>query len=176
MSNNELLLALSEMMDTKLKSVLQEELKKEIQPIKADIAELKKEIQPMKADIAELKKEIQPMKADIAELKKEIQPIKADLADLKQEIRPMKADIADLKQEIQPMKVSIGNLEREVAGIKIHLENVTDRNIRLLAENYVPAARRYEKEVSQIESMKTDIEILKQVVTEHSEKLQKLAY
>lgn len=134
MSNNELLLALSEMMDTKLKSVLQEELKKEIQPIKADIAELKQEIQPMKADIAEL------------------------------------------KQEIQPMKVSIGNLEREVAGIKIHLENVTDRNIRLLAENYVPAARRYEKEASQIESMKTDIEILKQVVTEHSEKLQKLAY
>lgn len=134
MSNNELLLALSEMMDTKLKSVLQEELKKEIQPMKADIAELRKEIQPMKADIAELKK------------------------------------------EIQPMKVSIGNLEREVAGIKIHLENVTDRNIRLLAENYVPAARRYEKEASQIESMKTDIEILKQVVTEHSEKLQKLAY
>ena len=88
----------------------------------------------------------------------------------------MKADIADLKQEIQPMKVSIGNLEREVAGIKIHLENVTDRNIRLLAENYVPAARGYEKEASQIESMKTDIEILKQVVTEHSEKLQKLAY
>ena len=120
MSDNELLRAISEMMDTKLKSVLQEELKKEI--------------------------------------------------------RPMKADIADLKQEIQPMKVSIGNREREVAGIKIHLENVTDRNIRLLAENYVPAARRYEKEVSQIESMKTDIEILKQVVTEHSEKLQKLAY
>ena len=45
----------------------------------------------------------------------------------------------------------------------------------LLAENYVPAAKRYEKAVPEIQAMQADIEILKKVVTDHSEKLQKIS-
>ena len=73
-----------------------------------------------------------------------------------------------LQTELQPIKDDIRN-------IKLHLENVTDKNIQLLAENYVPAAKRYEKAVPEIEAMQADIEIMKKVITEHSEKLQKLA-
>jgi hypothetical protein len=73
-----------------------------------------------------------------------------------------------LQTELQPIKDDIRN-------IKLHLENVTDKNIQLLAENYVPAAKRYEKAVPEIESMQADIEIMKKIITEHSEKLQKLA-
>ena len=73
-----------------------------------------------------------------------------------------------LQTELQPIKDDIRN-------IKLHLENVTDKNIQLLAENYVPAAKRYEKAVPEIESMQADIENMKKIITEHSEKLQKLA-
>lgn len=73
-----------------------------------------------------------------------------------------------LQTELQPIKDDIRN-------IKLHLENVTDKNIQLLAENYVPAAKRYEKAIPEIEAMQADIEIMKKVITEHSEKLQKLA-
>lgn len=73
-----------------------------------------------------------------------------------------------LQTELQPLKDDIRN-------IKLHLENITDKNIQLLAENYVPAAKRYEKAVPEIEAMQADIEIMKKVITEHSEKLQKLA-
>ena len=73
-----------------------------------------------------------------------------------------------LKSELQPLKDNIRD-------IKLHLENITDKNIQLLAENYVPAAKRYEKAVPEIEAMQADIEIMKKVITEHSEKLQKLA-
>ena len=45
--------------------------------------------------------------------------------------------------------------------------------IQLLSENYVPAAKRYEKASAQIEAMQADIEVMKKVITEHSEKLQK---
>ena len=75
---------------------------------------------------------------------------------------------SELQAELQPIKDDIRN-------IKLHLENVTDKNIQLLAENYVPAAKRYEKAVPEIEAMQADIEIMKKVITEHSEKLQKLA-
>lgn len=73
-----------------------------------------------------------------------------------------------LQTELQPLK-------DDIRYIKLHLENVTDKNIDLLAENYVPAAKRYEKAVPEIESMQADIEIMKKVIAEHSEKLQKLA-
>ncbi|MBC5745835.1 hypothetical protein FMM74_020350 [Lachnospiraceae bacterium MD308] len=75
---------------------------------------------------------------------------------------------AELKSELQPLK-------DDIRDIKLHLENVTDKNIQLLAENYVPAAKRYEKAVPEIQAMQADIEILKKVVTDHSEKLQKIS-
>ena len=73
-----------------------------------------------------------------------------------------------LQTELQPLK-------DDIRYIKLHLENVTDKNIDLLAENYVPAAKRYEKAVPEIEAMQANIEIMKKVIAEHSEKLQKIS-
>ena len=73
-----------------------------------------------------------------------------------------------LQAELQPLK-------DDIRYIKLHLENETDKRIQLLAENYVPAAKRYEKAVPEIEAMQADISIMKRVIEEHSEKLNKLA-
>lgn len=75
---------------------------------------------------------------------------------------------AKLKSELQPLK-------DDIRDIKLHLENVTDKNIQLLAENYVPAAKRYEKAVPEIQAMQADIDIMKKVITDHSEKLKKIS-
>ena len=45
----------------------------------------------------------------------------------------------------------------------------------MLAENYMPAAKRYKKATAQIESMQADIDVMKSVIREHSEKLQKIS-
>jgi hypothetical protein len=73
-----------------------------------------------------------------------------------------------LKSELQPLK-------DDIRDIKLHLENITDKNIQLLAENYVPAAKRYEKAVPEIQSMQADIDIIKKVISDHSEKLRKIS-
>lgn len=73
-----------------------------------------------------------------------------------------------LKEELQSLK-------DDIRDIKLHLENVTDKNIQLLAENYVPAAKRYEKASAKLEAMQADIDILKKVVSDHSEKLKKIS-
>ena len=44
-------------------------------------------------------------------------------------IEPLRRDICDLKERTS-------SLETEVKGVKLHLENVTDRNISILAENH----------------------------------------
>lgn len=73
-----------------------------------------------------------------------------------------------LQADLQPLKDDIRN-------IKLHLENTTDKNIQLLAENYVPAAKRYEKAAAQMETMESDMDVMKNVIREHSEKLQKIS-
>lgn len=73
-----------------------------------------------------------------------------------------------LKSALQPIK-------DDIRDIKLDIENDIKPQIQLLAENYVPAAKRFEKASAQIESMQADIEIMKKVITEHSEKLQKIS-
>lgn len=80
-----------------------------------------------------------------------------------------------LQAELQPLKDEMRDMKQRITSVALHIENTTDKNIQLLAENYVPAAKRYEKATSEIEAMQADIEIMKKVITEHSEKLQKLA-
>lgn len=80
-----------------------------------------------------------------------------------------------LQAELQPLKDEMRDMKQRITSVSLHIENTTDKNIQLLAENYVPAAKRYKKASSEIEAMQADIEIMKKVITEHSEKLQKLA-
>jgi len=75
---------------------------------------------------------------------------------------------AMLQTELQPIK-------DDIRDIKLDIENSIKPDIKLLAENYVPAAKKYEKAVPRIEDIQADVEILKKVVTEHSEKLQKIS-
>ena len=54
------------------------------------------------------------------------------------------------------------------------IENEIRSDIKLLAENYVPAAKKYEKEAAKIEAMQADLEVMKKVIQEHSQKLQNI--
>lgn len=80
-----------------------------------------------------------------------------------------------LKAELEPLKKDVKSIREEQTRINLIIENEIQHDIQLLAENYVPAAKRYEKATAKIEAMQADIEILKKVVTDHSEKLQKIS-
>ena len=80
-----------------------------------------------------------------------------------------------LKAELEPMKDDIKSIKDEQTRINLIIENEIQHDIRLLAENYVPAAKRYEKASAQLDAMQADIDILKKVVSDHSEKLKKIS-
>lgn len=75
---------------------------------------------------------------------------------------------AMMQAELQPIK-------DDIRDVKLDIENDIKPNIKLLAENYVPAAKKYENASSQIEAIQADIELMKKVIAEHSEKLQKIS-
>jgi len=80
-----------------------------------------------------------------------------------------------LKSELQPIKNDIQSIKLEQRRIDSIIENEIRSDIKLLAENYVPAAKQYEKESSKIEAIQDDIEIMKKVIQEHSIKLQNMS-
>lgn len=108
-------------------------------------------------------------------LKAELQPIKADIRDISPHLEKVDERLDALEQHLEKVDERLDVLEQDLRNVKMHLENVTDRNIRLLSENYVPAAKRYEQAAEQMEAMQDDIDILKKAVAEHSAKLQKIS-
>lgn len=87
----------------------------------------------------------------------------------------MSEEIQDLKHHTYQLEEKLPSIEGEICSLKLHMENVIEKNIQLLAENYVPAAKRYEEAVPKIETIEADIDIMKKVIMEHSRKLRALA-
>ena len=101
-------------------------------------AKLKTELQPIKEDIISMKEDIISMKEDIISMK-------ADIASTKEDIIAMKEDIASTKEDIIAMKADIRDLQQKVSDISVHLENVTDKNIKIIAEGHTDLARKLDE-------------------------------
>ena len=168
---NEDLSAIAQLMDTKLSEL----------DAKFDV-KLEKNIQPLRQDIRSLKEEVSELRQDVSVLKKEVTILKEDVSALKQDVSALKQDVSALKQDVSVLKLKVSALEKEVDNLKqglshisLHLENVTDKQLQILAENYLPAAKRFTEAVSQIEELQNDNKIIKQVLAKHSEILQGFA-
>lgn len=72
-----------------------------------------------------------------AKLDEKLQPMRDDMQSMKVEIQGMKGEIQGVKDEMQGMKTDIHELQRKVAEIGMHIENCTDNNVQLLAENFI---------------------------------------
>lgn len=80
-----------------------------------------------------------------------------------------------LRNELQPLKEQIRTVQNDLNDFRIYIENEIEPKIQLLAENYIPAAKRYERTTPEIQDIKNNLDILNKVVAEHSEKLQKIS-
>ena len=52
-----------------------------------------------------------------------------------------------IQKVIEPLQKDICDLKEEVNGVKLHLENVTDRNISILAENHGYLVKKFNEAV-----------------------------
>ncbi len=80
-----------------------------------------------------------------------------------------------LKSELQPLKNDLKAVKDEVHQIKLYQENVILPRLNTIESCYTDTYNRYKDYADKMEAAFADIELLKKVVSEHSEKLQKLA-
>ena len=72
----------------------------------------------------------------MSELKQDVADLKQDVTDLKQDMTEVKQDVADLKQDMTEVKQDVAGLKQDMTEMKLSLENETNHNIQLLAENH----------------------------------------
>lgn len=73
------------------------------------------------------------------------------------------------------IKTQIEPIREDIKRTKLLLENDILPRLQNIEACYTSAYRRYESGADQIETMRIDIDVLQKVVTEHSEKLQKIS-
>lgn len=88
---------------------------------------------------------------------------------LKAELQPMKEDLRSVKDEVRIVK-------DEIHQVKLYQENVIVPRLNTIESCYTDTYDRYKRDADRMEAAFDDIDILKKVVAEHSEKLQELAY
>ncbi|MCI8975185.1 MAG: hypothetical protein HFH79_16625 [Lachnospiraceae bacterium] len=156
MTDNELLLAISNMMDTKL------------EPVNKEIQELKGEIQGIKEDVKGLKEDVKGLKEDVEVLKEDVKGLKEDVEVLKEDVKGLKEDVEVLKEDVSDLKIRVKKIE-------LTQETQILPQLNTIQACYTSTYERYKVSVGDYETMKQDISVLKNVVEQHSEKLQFLA-
>jgi chromosome segregation ATPase len=81
-------------------------------------------------DIQAIAQLIQPVKNDMQDMKVDMQNMKVDMQNVKDDIKNVKNDMQNVKNDIQM-------LSNRTTNIELTLENKTNHNIQLLAENHL---------------------------------------
>lgn len=94
-----------------------------------------------------------------------------------------------LDEKLEPINCRLEKIEQTQENVNCQLENVKCRleRIELIQENdilprlqnietcYTDTYRRYSKGIEQLETLQSDVDILKKVVSEHSKRIPQLA-
>lgn len=90
---------------------------------------------------------------------------------LEEKIRIIEEDIQILKNDIQILKNDIQTLKQEVCQIRECQEHVILPRLHTIESCYLDTYRRYQNDAERMEAAFEDIDLLKKVVSEHSQKL-----
>lgn len=91
---------------------------------------------------------------------------------LQNAITGMQKDITGMQKDIASMQKDITSMQKDITDVKLHLENVTDRNISLLAENHGHLIDKLNQAVKVSDKSCLE-EIRVNILTEKVEKLEK---
>ena len=98
---------------------------------------------------------------------------------LKAEIQPIKNEIQNLKGEIQAVKTEIqavrADLQTQILQMKLFQENVMMPRLNTIEACYLSTYNRYKDSVEGYDALQADNALMKSIIMEHSDKLQKLA-
>lgn len=79
-----------------------------------------------------------------------------------------------LDSELTPIKNDIRSMQDDIHSIKMFQENIILPRLNTIESCYTDTYDRYKNHSDKMEEVFSDVDLLKKVVSEHSEKLQKI--
>lgn len=90
-----------------------------------------------KDDLQAIAALLKPIQDDVSEIKQDISEMKQDIVKLQENDVKMQNEIVEMRKDISELQENYGGLQDRITSIELHLENTTDKNIQLLAENFI---------------------------------------
>ena len=94
---------------------------------------------------------------------------------MKNDLIDMKNDLIDTKNDLIVTKSDLLDTKNEVHQIKLYLENLIVPRLDTIESCYTDTYNRYKNYSDKMQASFDDIEVMKKVLLEHSEKLQKIS-
>lgn len=104
-----------------------------------------------------------------------LKPMEQDIKELKEDVAVLKQDVSRLKGNFSTLEADHQTLKATVHSIKLFQENILLPRLNTIEACYTETYRRYQRDCDRMETVFDDVDLLKKVVADHSEKLQKLA-
>lgn len=144
MSDNELLLAISNMID------------------------------PIREDVQEIKSRVRSIENRVEKIENRVERIENRVENIENRVERIENRVERIENRVERIENRTESIENRVKKMEIVQENEILPRLNTIESCYTSTYDRYKDSVDGYGTMKQDITIIKKVVAEHSEKLQKI--
>ena len=101
--------------------------------------------------------------------------IEAKLEQIETRLEKVETRLEEIETRLEKVETRLEELETRVKKFELLHETDVLPRVSTIEECYISTYERYKENVEHIEAMRTDIDIIKRVLLEHSEKLKKIS-
>lgn len=181
MTNSELLLAMSDLLDQKLKA--------ELQPVKDKLQNIDNRLQVVEVRLQNADDRLQVVEERLQDVDSRLQIVEEKLQDVDGRLQIVEVRLQNVDGRLQIVEEKLQNVDGRLQVVEVSLNNVEDNVLRLnlchendilprlntIESCYTSTYNHYSSYAEKMDAAFTDIDLLKIVVSDHSDKLQKLA-
>ena len=100
-------------------------------------------------------------------LDEKLEPLKKDMSEVKDRVTNIENRVTNIENRVTNIEDRITNIENRVTNIELNIENDIRPGIITLCDAYGTQFDRYSISIESHEKMKTDIEVMKSIVSRH---------
>ena len=115
--------------------------------LKQEVSEMRKDINVMKQDAGILKQDVKSLKEEVGILKQDVSCLKEDVKDLQQRMIIVEGKTDNLQFTVNEMQSELAETKREILSLRTTIENVTNRNIRIIAEGHLDLENKLDRSI-----------------------------
>ena len=122
------------------------------------------------------------MEVRLGNVEEKIEKMEVGLGNVEEKVEKMEVRLGNVEEKVEKMEVRFGNVEEKIGKvenrlqkIEVGLENDIVPRLNTIENCYTTTYNRYSTYADKMETCFSDVELLKTIVSEHSEKLRKIS-